>query len=573
MTDVGAFVLREYALLADGERAALVDPHGNIAWLCAPRWHDAPIFASLLGGRGTFSVTPLERFVWGGHYEPGSLIWRSRWVTVDGVVECREALALPGHARRLVLMRRIEAVQGPARVRVSMRPRADFDRRAISLRRGEDGVWRGRGADMSVALAGLPDARQRNGLHADVTLAAGGHHDLVLVVGDDAQIPDVDAMWEATEAGWQERVPSLSHTLAPRDARHAVAVLHGLTSAGGGMVAAATTALPERARGGRSYDYRYVWIRDQCYAGEAGAVAGDMALLDAALTFVRERLLDHGPQLRPAYTVDGNRVPDETHPGLPGYPGGGDIEGNWVNSQFQLDPFGEALLLFVAGHHHDRLDADDWRAAEIAAAAIEARWREPDAGVWELDPDEWTHSRLICVAGLRALAATAPGSSAQSRWSALADTILADTSGRSLHPDGRWQRSPTEAGVDASLLLAALRGAVPADDPRSIATLDAVVSELGSDHYAYRFRPDERPLGAAEGAFLLCGQWVALACAQAGRRLEALRWFERGRSACGPPGLFSEEYDVTQRQLRGNLPQAFVHALLLESATTLAQSD
>jgi alpha,alpha-trehalase len=119
------------------------------------------------------------------------------------------------------------------------------------------------------------------------------------------------------------------------------------------------------------------------------------------------------------------------------------------------------------------------------------------------------------------------------------------------------------------LLLAAIRGAVPAEDPRSQATLDAVEAELTEDGYCYRFQAGELPLGDAEGAFLLCGFWMALAHAQAGDRTRAVSWFERTRAACGPPGLLAEEFDVRQRQLRGNLPQAFVHALLLECAVRL----
>jgi GH15 family glucan-1,4-alpha-glucosidase len=334
------------------------------------------------------------------------------------------------------------------------------------------------------------------------------------------------------------------------------------------MVAAATMSLPERAREGRSYDYRYVWIRDQCYAGRAVAVDGAHPLLDDAVRFVTGRLLDDGPDLRPAYTVTGGTVPDERRLGLPGYPGGTDIVGNWVNRQFQLDAFGESLLLLASSARHDHLDADGWRAAEVAIDAIEARWREPDAGIWELEPDAWTHSRLICAAGLRAIARHQPGERA-AHWAALADAIVADTAGHALHPSGRWQRSPADDRVDAALLLPALRGALPASDPRSLATLHAVDGELTEDGYCYRYRPDGRPLGHAEGAFLLCGFILALAWAQQGDAVRADRWFERNRSGCGPAGLFSEEFDVRQRQLRGNLPQAFVHALLLESALTL----
>jgi GH15 family glucan-1,4-alpha-glucosidase len=132
-------------------------------------------------------------------------------------------------------------------------------------------------------------------------------------------------------------------------------------------------------------------------------------------------------------------------------------------------------------------------------------------------------------------------------------------------------RAPDDPGLDGALLLPAIRGAVPADDRRNRRTLDAYVAELTDDGYAYRFRHQEDvPLAEAEGAFLLCGFFMALAEHQQGDELPAIRYFERNRAACGPPGLLSEEYDVGQRQLRGNLPQAFVHAMLLECATHLA---
>lgn len=173
------------------------------------------------------------------------------------------------------------------------------------------------------------------------------------------------------------------------------------------------------------------------------------------------------------------------------------------------------------------------------------------------------------AAGLRAIAGYAPAFQGAA-WSSLADAILADAATGCLHPSGRWQRAPDDDRVDAALLIPAIRGALPASDPRTTATLAAAIDELGRDGYMYRYRIDERPLGQAEGAFLLCGFMTSLALHQQGRELEANHWFERNRAACGSPGLLAEEYDVHQRQLRGNLPQAFVHALLLESAHSLA---
>jgi GH15 family glucan-1,4-alpha-glucosidase len=112
---------------------------------------------------------------------------------------------------------------------------------------------------------------------------------------------------------------------------------------------------------------------------------------------------------------------------------------------------------------------------------------------------------------------------------------------------------------------------VPPDDPRTLATLRHVLDDLTSDGYAYRFQHGDRPLGETEGAFLLCGFMVALAQHAAGREIEAFRWFERNRAAAGSPGLFAEEFDVQQRQLRGNRPKAFVHAMLLETSVVLGR--
>ena len=424
-------VLREYALLADGERGALVGPRGDIAWMCAPRWHDDAVFAALLGVESVYSVTPTDRYVWGGRYEDGTLIWHSRWVTVTGIVECRDALAFPGNPDRAVILRRIMAVAGPSRVRVLLAPRAEFGRFGLSGLTHEDGVWSGRCGPLHVRWSGAADATNadartastksrgsksrgsksggsrsagaesastrsgRGQLALEIALAQGEHHDLVLELSrtrfDDAP-PEPHVAWESTEHAWHAAVPPMDLTVAADDARQSYAVLRGMTSASGAMVAAATMSLPERADEGRNYDYRYAWIRDQCYAGQAVAACGPLPLLDSAVRFVSDRVLADGPDLAPAYTVTGESVPDERALDLPGYPGGRSTVGNWVNRQFQLDNFGEVLLLLAAAARRDRLELDHWRAAEVVVAALQTRWREPDAGIWELDNRHWAHS-------------------------------------------------------------------------------------------------------------------------------------------------------------------------------------
>ena len=559
----------------------MIGPDGSIAWLCVPRWDSPAAFSGLLGGPGQYTITPADPWhVWGGYYESGSLIWRNRWVG-DTRIECREALAMPADPHRAVLLRRIEAIDGTAKVTVTLDLRAGYGRATMTDLKRHGDTWTGRSGDTWFRWSGAGKARLADGrLGMRIELAPGTTHDLVLELSDrefTAEPPDPGQSWAATEEAWSDVVPGCDDLIALADARHSYAVLRGLTSASGAMVAAATTSLPERLEGGRNYDYRYAWIRDQCYAGIAVAAHGPHPLLTGTLRFVTERLLDDGPELMPAYTVAGEPIGDEVSLKLRGFPGGTAKSGNWVRGQFQLDALGETLSLFAAAARLDLLAEDDWRAAAVAADGIGKRWNEPDAGIWELDDRRWTHSRLACVSGLRAIAAAAavgaPGGHGHreaAQWSGLADTIAASLSD-AVHPSGRWQRAPDDERVDAALLMPMIRGGFAADDPRNLATVEAVRRELAADGYVYRFRHDGRPLDQAEGAFLLCGFWMALVEHACGNPVAAAHWFERNRSACGPAALYTEEYDVHQRQLRGNMPQAFVHAGLLECAVTLSR--
>ncbi len=568
-------VLRGYALIADGERGALIGPRGDLSWLCVPQWHDDAVFSSLIGGRGRFLLTPTaERFVWGGSYQSGSLIWRGRWVSDEGVIETQEALAMPADRQTAVLLRRVLATEGTARVQVVLDARAGFGRHRMGrLHRDEDGTWTARTGDLRIRLRGAQAAEIDADGRLTLALAVpqGAHHDLVLELSA-AALPEptsAEELWERTTYVWSTVVPDLMHTAAPRDSAFACALLRGMTSTSGGMVAAATMSLPERSEGRRNYDYRYVWLRDLSYAGYAAAAAGMQPLLAELVGFAVERVLESGGQVRPASRVDGGPVPDERELPLVGYPGGRDIAGNWVNTQFQLDTMGELLQLFTVAARYDCLDSDGWKAMRLTTSVIADRWQEPEAGIWELADDWWAHSRLACCAGLRAAASVQSAHDAAGLVS-LADEIVTETSRRCLHPDGRWQRSPTLTGTDAALVFPPTRGALPADDPRTRATLAAVKRNLVEDYYSYRYVHDDLRLGDAEGAFLLCGFMISLAELTQNNRVEAFRWFERNRAACGSPGLFTEEYDVRQRQLRGNIPQAFVHAAMLECSVRLA---
>ena len=438
---------------------------------------------------------------------------------------------------------------------------------------GPAGAWTARTGPLQLRWTGASGAQvdQAERLCLDLTLDSGTHHDFVLEISDQALgAPiDPDQAWHATSRSWRSAIPRLDSSVAPRDARHAYAVLRGLTSRDYGMVAAATMSLPERTGTSTNYDYRYAWIPDQCFAGLAVAADGGHPLLGDSVAFVTARLLADGDRLTPAYLVSGSPVPSEQPLDLPGYPGGADIRGNHVRNQFQLNGLGESLLLLAAAVHRDMLDSDGWAAAQVAVQVIQQHWDKPDAGIWELDDQWWTHSRLSCIAGLQQAAAVGPRADAN-RFDELADIIYRETV-RRCGGRGYWQRTDADHRVDAALLVPPIRDMQADFEPLTAETVKAVRSTLMDDGYVYRYAPADEPLGESEGAFLLCGLSLALAEEQLGNRVEAFRWFERNRAACGPAGLSAEEFDVEQRQLRGNLPQAFVHAMLLEAAVRLAE--
>src|SRR5690348_13142072 len=171
--------------------------------MCLPRWDSDAVFSTLVGGPGVYAVMPDGTdFVWGGHYEDGTLIWRSRWVTTQGIVECREALAMPADQHRAVALRRVEAIDGPARVRVVLDARAGFGSHKMTRLSKDDGIWTAHTGSLRLRWRGAPNAVHVDGaLVAELELEEGHYHDLVLEIADEAidgDPPDPDVAWSQT---------------------------------------------------------------------------------------------------------------------------------------------------------------------------------------------------------------------------------------------------------------------------------------------------------------------------------------------------------------------------------------
>ena len=437
--------------------------------------------------------------------------------------------------------------------------------------------WTGRTGGLRAALDRRRRARAGGGTgrtHGlELVLDEGEHHDLVLVLAPTSpptSRPTPTAAWRATEAAWRERVPDARpHVAARATPATPTPCCAGLTSAGGGDgrgrddVAARTRPSGPQLRLPLRLDPRPVLRgpggrrgtgRTRCWTTPSRSCATGSSTT--------------GPACSPRTRRRAARCPTSAQLDLPGYPGGAD-------DRRQPGQRAVPARRLRRGAAAVRRRGPPRPARRRRLARRRGRGRadrgalapSPTPGSGSSTTGRWTHSRLICAAGLRAISRAARAPRRAARLARAGRRDRRRTARDCLHPSGRWQRSPDDRRLDAALLLPGDPRRCPADDPRTIATLARVRARADRGRVRVPLPPRRAPARRGRGrvpALRLPRRRSPLG--QQGEAVEAARWFERNRAACGPPGLLAEEFDVTQRQLRGNLPQAFVHALLLHCA-------
>ncbi len=571
--------IEDYALLSDMESAALVTRDGSIDWLTFPRFDSPACFAALLGspdnGRWLLAPAAPPRQVT-RRYRGDSLVLETVF-TVDGgevaVVDC-----MPPRDNQLDVVRRVEGRRGSVRMEMELVIRFDYGRTVPWVHRVDGALAAVAGPDAlrlvtPVALEGH-DRRTT----AEFTVAEGDRVPFVMTwhPSHEPCHPIVDAARAVrnSERWWTEWMTRCRYDGEwPEAVRRSLVVLKGLTYARtGGVVAAATTSLPEQPGGARNWDYRFCWLRDATFTLIA---LGDAGFTDEAAHW-RDWLLravaGDPADLQIMYGVAGERRLTELElDWLPGYEGSSPVRiGNAATDQFQLDVFGEVLdALHQGAQSGVAFSEDAWALQRVLLEFLESAWTEPDEGIWEVRGPRrhFTHSKVMAwVAVDRAVRTVEefgrPGP--VERWRRLRDEIRRDVLDHGVDDQGRFVQHYGSTELDASLLMIPLVGFLPATDERVRNTVDAIQRELVVDGYVrrYRTREDLDGLPPGEGAFLLTTFWLADVLALMGRSDEARELFERLLALRNDVGLLAEEYDPRTGRLLGNFPQAFSHTAL-----------
>ncbi|WP_407659280.1 glycoside hydrolase family 15 protein [Jiangella rhizosphaerae] len=584
--------LADLGLIGDGATAALVGLDGSIRWMCVPDFDSEPLFCALLDEArgGEFAVAP-ERLVEARQrYEPDTGVLVTELRSETGLVRLTDALALrsgadltdDAPAGRGELVRSAVVLSGSVRLHVDLRPRGGARPRS---------AFNG----LAVECARRPDLRLHlrsnrtlSGLRSTHDLRQGDRLDLVLSWGRlHRHHPlDAEARLRETVDAWRRWMPGF-HYDGPEPAmvRRAVITLKLCDHwANGSLVAAPTSSLPAPVGGIRNWDYRYTWVRDAAFAVFALRRIGFVNEADAFLGWVLDAFERSG-QPRIMYTLEGDRIPDEWEDDeLEGYRRSAPVRwGNGAADQRQHDVYGEVLdcadQWVKAG---GRLDPALWDGLSTIADAASTAWREPDQGIWEVRSSGriFTYSAAMCQVALDRAAAVGERlglAGPVARWRAEAAELREIILTRAWNEDAKTLSEHLDGGdsVDASLLALPLRGVLPADHPRMVATTAAIMERLSAgDGLLYRYRHDESPDGLAgdEGAFLLCSFWLVDNLALQGRLEEAHDLYASLCARASPLGLLSEQIDPSTGELSGNFPQAFSHIGVIASGVTLARA-
>ncbi|HJQ07152.1 MAG TPA: glycoside hydrolase family 15 protein [Nocardioides sp.] len=585
--------IEDYALIGDQHTAALVARDGSIDWLCLPRFDSPACFAALLDDEdaGCWRLAPTDpEAASTRHYQGETLVLRTRWRTADGEADVTDFMPERGEAADVV--RIVDGRHGRVELESDLRLRFEMGRITPWIKDSRDGETAAIAGPEAAWLSSSVPVRTEDGdIRARFTVEAGDRVTFVLThqkshrerpkrVHAARALRETVHFWESWMGGcdydgeWQEPV------------RRSLLLLKALTYAPtGGILAAATTSLPEEIGGERNWDYRFCWLRDATFALQALLGTGFVEEAKAWREWLVRAVAGDPAKLQVMYRLDGSRrLPEYEDDWLSGYAGSRPVrEGNAAAGQLQLDVWGEVLDgLHLARESGMTITHHAWDVQRSLLDWLEGNWRQPDDSLWEVRSErrQFVHSKVMAWAGVDRAVRSVENHGLDGpvdRWRALREEIHREVCDKGFDADrGTFTQFYGSRGLDAALLLIPRVGFLPWDDARVRGTVAAVERELCRDGFLVRYDPDADGgtdgLTGREGAFLACSFWMVDALHGTGREEDARVMFERLLRLRNDVGMLSEEYDVQAGRHLGNTPQAFSLVGLVNSARQLGGS-
>jgi GH15 family glucan-1,4-alpha-glucosidase len=582
--------IEDYALIGDCHTAALVGRDGSIDWLCWPRFDSAACFAALLGevDNGRWLIAPKDSTLGTQRrYRPGTLILETEFQTESGRAMIVDFM-IPADGAHLV--RIVKGLSGRVAFQTELVVRFDYGAAVPWVTRLDDGSINAIAGPERVVLR-TPVTLYGEDLRTVGEFAVEAEQSIpfVLSYGSSFQSPPPTIDWldalartETFWRQWSDRCPDVGPWTEA--VKRSLITLKALTYAPtGGIVAAATTSLPEHLGGVRNWDYRYCWLRDATFTLMALMELGYYEEAQAWRDWLIRAVAGSPDQIQIMYGVGGERwLPEQIVDWLPGYEKSAPVRiGNGASRQLQLDVFGEIFDALLQTMKAGIVPSERGLAMRsVVLNYLATAWRQPDEGIWEVrgGPQHFVHSKVMTwVAFDRAAKQLETHAFIEQgqRWREIADEIHAEICERGFDRDlGSFVQAYGSKRLDASLLLIPLVGFLPPEDPRIRGTLRAIEDRLliaGEFVLRYETEHSADGLPAGEGAFLACSFWLVQNYVLQGRNAEAGELFARLLARCNDVGLLSEELDPLTGRMLGNFPQAYSHVGLIICALSLSR--
>ena len=574
-----------FGVIGNCSYLAYIDTSANVNWLCMPRFDSSFIFGSLLDKKkgGEFSIRPKGEYESIQYYLKNTNILATEFKTPEGrfrVIDFAPRFnQYDRYFKPLMLFRKIEVLEGNPFIMVKCKPVDNYGKTQPVIVPGSNHI---RYLNLSSTIRLTSDIPLSYIISEKPFLLSNVQY-LVFSYGVPLEAPlaeTAEIFLNKTRSYWEQWVKSTSIPYIYQDEviRSALVLkLHQYEDTGA-VIASGSTSLPEINQAHRNWDYRYCWMRDTYYTLNAFNNIGHFEELEKYFAFIQNVILNEKQQVKPLYTILGERVPDEKVLLLEGFQKNKPVRvGNNATYQTQNDVYGQILVSLLPLFIDKRLNYIDMKKSEFITEWMLDRIEEsidtPDSGPWEFGTTNQFHCYTYLFHWAGCMAAMKIGETILDKGITRKAKSLAVKSRRYIErcfyrDKNAYAQAVGSSQLDASSLQLITMNYLNPNGGRAMHHLKAHEKELfNNDVIFLRYKSDD--LGKSRNTFIICGFWYAEALAAIGMIDKAFSVIETLIKSSNHLGLFSEDADENFGQW-GNFPQTYSHVGLVNSVYRLS---